>query len=526
MPLIETLRRLIFVTGILAAAVMVLWPAPELYRVSAVDFAQLQKQRIGRFAGDLKTLSKEAGLSETPDIDSPAAGPVDQFAARETKDRIAEVTGPQWQRFFAEVQQTITGKSRVLIDHLAPSYGTTEALYFAPQHPLLLTLTGRLQGTNNFTYLKLQTGDTSEFLAVVLQRSGDAMRYAPSRLAFPMRHHAAWVFAAALAIYLFLPRHRAAADEIRYSQARGAIVPDFLGVVLTGVFFLMPLAVIPANASTYEPWSLFDFQYGWAWLTLIAWGLALMCATINVTALWYATFSLYLRPDHIQRTMLLATTQWPYSQMETVGLTSWSLPRWLRWTMMVVALFNWRLMGIVLLHANQRLSGLAIRCRDGRTCNIWIDHMPQWLRVIRELRSRNIAFAPELTESLAEIEKESDEPEAPRAARPAAGVIASVLAFTLLAGGALALTYWPTRPPAIAAPLPEINPDALAAREAILKQMQQLNVRMKVAVNAVRDATPADRPAAVRNYQALQTQFEKLSAQFDSPELPVDARRP
>ncbi len=305
MRLIETFRRLIFVTGILAAGVMVLWPAPSLYRVSAVDFAQLQKQHIGRFAGDLKTLSKEAGLSETPDIDNPNAGPASQFAARETKDRLTEVTGPQWQRFFADVQQTVTGKSVVLIDHLAPSYGTTEALSFASQHPLLLTLSGRLQGANNFTYLKLQTGDTSEYLAIVLQRSGDAMRYAPARLAFPMRHYAAWVFVAALAIYFFLPRHRAAADEIRYSQARGAIVPDFLGVIMTGVFFLIPIAVIPSNASVFEPWSLFDFENGWAWLTLIAWGLASICLTINVTALWYATFCLSLRPDHIQRTTLL-----------------------------------------------------------------------------------------------------------------------------------------------------------------------------------------------------------------------------
>lgn len=404
MRIIETLRRLIFVTGILAAALMVLWPAAALYRVSAVDFAQLQKQRIGRFAGDLKTLGKEAGLDQTPDIDNPDAGTLDQFVARETKDRLADVTGPQWKQFFADVQQTLTGRSSVLIGHLAPSYGTTDALYFPTQHPPLSTLPARLQGTNNFTYLKLQSADTPQYLAITFQRSGDAMRYAPTHLAYPFRHHAAWVFAAALAIYFFLPRHRPAADEIRYSQARGAIIPDFLGIILTGVFFLMPILVIPATASTYEPWSLFDFQYGWAWLTIFAWLLASICLTINLTALWYATFSLYLRPDHIQRTTLLGTTEWPYSEMTGVGLASWSLPRWLRWTMMVVALFNWRLMGIVLINANQRLTGLAIRCRDGRTCNIWIDHMPQWLRVVRELQSHNIPCSPDLTQSLAQTE--------------------------------------------------------------------------------------------------------------------------
>lgn len=515
MAVIEVLRRLVFLAGMLTAGAMVVWPAQAVYRIQPVDFAQLQQRRVGHFSQAARTVARAAGLEDRLQIDSPDAGDLDQFIRRETADRLVDVSGAQWEQFFSDAQATLAGRSQALIRHVGQESSTTVALFFALDQAPLNDLSQRLHGVSNFSYLRLD-GQNPRYLAATLLRSGDMMRYAPNWLAFPMRQHAAWVFCITLAVYLFLPRRSAQPDEVCYSPARSAILPDILGIGLTGLFFLLPILIISTNASSYSPWSLLDLEGGWIFLTLILWGMAAISATMFLMAAWYASFRLRLLPDGFQRSTLLGTSQWSYSQMASVEEAVWALPRWLRWTMIALSLLNWRLAGAVILGANTTMNGIAIRCRDGRQLKIWFDYLQGAPRILAALQQHGIPLSPALQTWLAE---QPPQPDATSSSRRTGRTIAVIVTYCILAGAALAATWWPSPTPSVtpAAPAAPVDMEALAAREAILAEMKQLNVQMRAASAEVEKASPQQRPAALKKYNELFGRFQELSRRFDNP---------
>ncbi len=368
MRAIEILRRLALVGGIVAAGVMFVCPVQALYSVTAVDFAKQQKAEF----------------------------------AKETESRLIEVSGPEWNKLYGETAQTLSGNSKILASHLERLFSPTR-LFFAVNSKPLNELSGQLNDKQRYMYVRISQDNTEHYLGVNFLRSQDVIGHAPAWLVFPMRKNASSVLIVLLAIYLFLPWHRPVANELRYGkmQIRSVVLPDILGALLTCAFVLFPILIIPRNASVYEPWHLLDFRSGWGFLTLFMWFMALAGLSIIITALWYAIFSLFVMPDRIRRVTLFGEKEYRFLDMVAVEPAVLRWPRWFRSIALFFGLFNWRLMGTVLLGITRSAAGIKIRMRNGRSINVWMEYLWQGEKLIMALKANNIAMPKEMADAFA-----------------------------------------------------------------------------------------------------------------------------
>lgn len=506
---VEIIRRVALIAGVLAAAGMLAWPTQAVWRVGRVDFARLQKARVRSIAEAAKTVAREAGLQERPQVEAGLEEPLDRFIARETRNRLHEVHGPAWAKFFEDVGATLSGRSRVLAGHLEDA-SHPNALYFALTQEPVASLRNAVSDEQPLAYVRLADADPHQFLAVTFQRSAAAMRDAPNFIAFPWRKGAVWVFLAALAVYCFLPRPRSVPGEFRYHQARAAILPDGLGISLTTLFFVLPILIIASNAVSYRPWGLLDFSKGWGVLTLTMWLMALGGIAIIALAAWYATFSLFLLNDRLRRITLLDRAEFLYSDIQSVEPVSWTPPRWLKGLMIIAGLINRRLMGPMILGTTSRMTGIQIRCKQGRTVNVWLDHLPGASLILQTLQEKGVRIAPQL------LDREWDCAATPRT-RPASSPsrLGPVIGFLAVGGAALAIALWPRAERVVVPPRPAISPEIHARQQLILLEMRKLQPQLKAASEAVGTADPATRAEAARRYENLMGRFQELHRQFE-----------
>lgn len=517
MRAIEILRRLVLVIGMVTAGAMFIWPVQTLYCVKTVDFARQQKEDLKSFKSVVRSLAKEAGMNQSPDLRSPDNVPLEQYIAKEIKGRLIEVSGAEWNRLYDEMAQTLSGKSTVLARHLERTF-TPDRLFFAVDSKPLSELAGRLDDKQRFAYVRIDQDHTARYMSVSFVRSGDMFGHAPGWLAFPQQRNAVWVFIASLALYLFLPWHRQGSNELRYGGIRSIVLPDILGVFLTVAFALLPILVISKNALPDQAWHLLDFTAGWGILTLFMWLMALSGLSILVTTLWYATFSLFVMPDRIRRVTLLEEKEYPFSDMTAVEPAVWVLPRWFRLTMLFFGLFNWRLMGAVLVGTMRSAAGIAIRMRDGRTVNVWMEYLQQGEKLIMALRANNIPMPPEM---VAAIPAKASVPMQSSAVK---GMVAAGVAFVVLAGLALALTQRPDKIPVVKPPEPVITIRAYKERQVILKEMNSLRTEMAATLEQIQKL-PADQSRKLRKkYTEQLDHFNKLYGKFE--ELGEDVEQP
>jgi len=508
MRAIEILRRLVLVVGMVTAGAMLIWPVQTLYSVKTVDFARQQRQDLKRFKSAVQSVAKEAGMNESPDIQSPDNVTLEEYVAKETKGRLIEVSGAEWIRLYDETAQTLSGKSTVLARHLEREF-TPDHLFFTIDSRPLSELAGRLDDKQRFAYVRIGQDNTARYMSVTFVRSGDALGHAPGWLVFPQRQNAVWVFLVTLALYLFLPWHRQGSNELRYGQLRSVVLPDILGVLLTCAFVLAPILVIPRNASPDQAWHLLDFSAGWGFLTLFMWLMALSGLSIIVLVLWYATFSLFVMPDRIRRVTLLGEKEYPFSDMTAVEPVVWALPRWFRLTMFFFGLFNWRLMGSVLLGTMRSAAGIAIRMRDSRTVNVWMEYLQQGEKLLMALRANNITMPPEMAAAI------PAKATLPVRSSTVKGMVTAAAAFVVLAGLALLLAQRPDKVPAVKPPEPVITIRAYEERQAILKEISGLRKEMAATLEQI-EKLPADKSQELRNkYDEQMDRFNKLSEKFE-----------
>jgi hypothetical protein len=507
---------LILLAGVLAAGAMAIWPVQMAYRVSVVDFASLQKEKLGQFSAAVGTLALEAGMDRAPDVQSTDAVPLDQFIAKETDGWLIEGSGHDWSKFCLDVESALGGKSTKLAWYLERS-STPEHLYFPLDYAPLTEVAGRLPATHTWAYVHVYVNGRDVYLNVLGQRSGDLMRQAPAWLVFPWRQQAAWVFFLGLAAYAFLPWHRRQAGEVRPMTFRAIILPDIIGVILTAMFALAPIFIIPRAGSPMEPWGILSFDGGWGVLTLVMWFMALFGLGAMVASLSSAVTSVLVLPDRLRVSRLRGTAEYPYEQIAAAEPVLWETPPKLRLLLILIGLFNWRFLGMVLLTTSRSMTGVGLCLKDGKKVNLWTDAMPGSWQILAGLRANNVPMPEEMAATI----PQTPPPEAPPGVS-FAGHVAGMVAVAVLGGGALGLAYLPEKTPTVApaaAPARVVSPEAYALRQEILRKMQELQPQMKAALEETKKAGASSHEALDR-YTALLAQFQDLQQQFEKAEKP------
>ncbi|MEK7271154.1 MAG: hypothetical protein AAB215_09480 [Planctomycetota bacterium] len=329
-------------------------------------------------------------------------------------------------------------------------------------------------------------------IALALQGQGAAAPYA---------------LVGALAFYLLLPRRRRGPDEVFFSPARSSILPDLAGLLLVAPFFAIPLLVIPRNAPAGT--GLFDPEGGWMWLTIICWAFAAGALSIHFIALRYAVFSIRILPDRLRIRRLGSERDWPFAEIAAVEPAELGPPKWLRVVFAIGAIASPRHAGTLIL-GSLPAGGIAVRRRDGRTLRLPATGLNGMPLLALALRAANVPMPPEFA-ALANEAK-------PAAPGGRAGGIVSVALFVLFAGIILALAHLPARAPKPkpAADEPPVSIEDVMERDRIFSEMKTVKKDLDAAYQRLEKASAAERPAAIREYQALSGRFEALHQEYEA----------
>lgn len=449
----EILRRVLFLGGILLAAWWFCMAGDPLWRVHPARF--------------------DANPDSSEFTDDPA------IIAKATKDRLIRVSGPAWEAFLGDVTATFSGKSPGLRAHLSRDTGTSYLFFPAATAPLEL-LSSRLGPRNPFSYIVHSANGRDQYFEIVTLPPKDVSRYAPAAFVYPHRQRAGWILLAALSAYWLLPWPKYGPRTLSYSRPRAVVVPDFMGAVLTTLFFVMPVLVVGANFSGPAADGLFDLESGWIWLTAVMWFMALFGISITFTALWYAVFRLDLREDGFRSQSLFGIRDCTYAEITKADFSVWSLPAWLKWTMLLVGLFNWRLLGPVLLGATRENRRIVIHRQSGLPFNLWLDCLEGGSHFHQALLDHKVPLTPALKEDINQWFEDHPEPEPWPNANPRRSIAGP--AFVLAAA---AIGYFQLRPE----PLPEVRrasramtSAAIQRRGELLEEMRRIQTEMNAAL--------------------------------------------
>jgi hypothetical protein len=516
--LLEAMRRLLLLGGLMAAAYAFFMPAQALLRVKVADFEKDLRSRGENMAGAVRTISRESGAEIDPAVNPYPHKTLVEFVGEQIEGRHIEVGGPAWEKLYREASDTLTGLSNPLGDRLDDGSGYYH-LYFHPDEQPLAEVSERMNAERPFWYVSLCPPDQlaqkgAKCLEVTRQGPRDSAHGAPASLAYPLRRHVAWLLAAALIGYLVLPRPRRGQNELFYLPARSCVVPDFLAAFLATAFFIVPLLVIPSNASD-QTVGLLDFQDGWGYLTIIMWAFVAMGLSIAGISLLYAVSSLWLLPEGLRRRTFWSDRMIRYVDISAVEPAVREFSRWLRMLMYVVALGNWRMWGPLLIFGRSRTQGVRLRLSHGRKVDIWTDSLVGGERLLDALRERGLALPPEMAGLVL------DEEGSPRVkyAPGRAGLVVGTFLVMLLAGGALAAQYWPRATPAVVK-REHFTTEQLQQRIRLTEQMagvqQQMTAALAKAKAAADAKDQAGYKAAMDTQAALLKEYQRLDKEHDA----------
>ncbi len=517
----EILRRLLLLVGLFAGLWLVFWSQSGLLRVEPVDW-QAELRREQWWAEDAKRLlAPEVGEEPLAGVDlaPETRGDLASYIAHETEGRQVVVSGAEWEGLFNAVAATVLGRPPSSGWAARAAHGLLEGnLYFHVSEPPLSQVAGRFGEPGDFLYIKIEGAQRAEYLGVSLSRIEDAVRYAPGHLAFPYRHAGLWLLAATLLAYALIPWPRPPKEGLYYGRIQ---LLDGLGCALAAVFFALPILIANENAAGASP-----FGEGWAILTAVLWGLALLAASITAIAAWYGVLSLELTPDGLVHRSLTRRRAHGLDEVTGVDVIAQQLPRRLRWMLGGAALFNWRTAGQA---AALSVPHYALRftLRDGSAYTFPREGLHGIAPMVGCLRAKGAQVAPEVYE-LVELEP-TDPAFAGPFPQPKRNVV-GIIALILLLGG-LAWGLNATRVPQVAAVQPGafgaqpfalpvadervVTPEMLAAEQAILDEMAQLSERLQEIEKELPTANAEQRQALVEESERILARVQALQEEFD-----------
>ena len=370
----EIMRRVVLLGCVLGAIWWALEPVPALLRVGPVDFAKEQQRDRRRTFG----LDPNAGL------------PMDQYIAHKTKDRLVRVEGRAWSVFLDKVVETSEGKSTDPQWTRRLGRGIMDgSVFFRLDDSPLAAVATKLDGDRSFTYVAVASSTGANYLGLTYATPMYTSRYAPAWLFYPRRQYSLWLVLIGFLTYLVLPWPKRPPEAVVCSRGRAIVLPDIMGVLFTGFLFALPFFIITQNSAVP---GILNFSYGWGYLTLVFWFLALGGVAMLVAAAWYAGYQIHILPDRLRKVTLLGEEECLYAQITRVGPISWELPGWFRTLAVLVMLVNPRAGVPTGSFLGEKNSGIGIDCKDGRTVKIWMSALGGGERIIEALRNAGVAM--------------------------------------------------------------------------------------------------------------------------------------
>lgn len=530
----EVLRRAVLAVGLLAGLWMAVWPAPQLFRVYPIDWDHARESKERRAADAKRIIGGMVGEKMVEDLDlyPGTRASRENFIAEETRDRVTTVQGPEWEGFFNAVADTSLGQppSRSWQARLAKS-PYIGSLYFRTDEPPLSSIAANFKGSSSSGYVRVNGQQRQEHLFVALHGKDEIVRHATSALAFPSRHIGIYVLLAAFLFYALLPWPRPPAEGLYYSRARAAVLPDLMGAIFAGMFFVIPI-LVPADFAGDSP-----FDPGWNIMTGIFWLLTLLMLSMLAVAAWYMARRLGLTPEGFTYDGLTVHYSRRWEEIERVEeFERPAIPPWLRKALFIVALLNWRALGPALIFGGKE-AGFRIVFKDGTALSFMLKTLVGADAFIGRVRDHAVPIAPTVYAALG---RNPDAPSLPRQFPNVSKGIGRLVLFVIILAALVSLAYVTMPPgapqvqPASLRPqpfaLPEEEPvtitwETLAKENDILAQMEQERPKLEELAARMKTASPDERKAIQSEFDRIMTRFNDLQQEFDAARKPPAAEK-
>ena len=287
----EVLRRLAAVAGLFGAILMYFGPVSQVLKVQLYQFDKRQ--------------AREPVASELRQL------PLDQYIVHYTKDRLKQVSGPEWQALVKKMQASAKGRTPGEWRRL----GSGREYFFPPDWR---PLAGQAPRSGKSVFLAVEVEGTRHYL--YLKQVSRSKTYRAKHPAyFPYRSWAWLALALGLAVYFFTPRVRKPTESLGYTRLWGHTMTDFLGLALAGGCFLLPIFVVVIEEKQSLA-GLFDSQEGYLWLTLSLWLASAGCLLLMYIGVWYRNLWISFTPQGLERHTPLGSRMFYYRDMEKASV--------------------------------------------------------------------------------------------------------------------------------------------------------------------------------------------------------------
>ena len=169
----------------------------------------------------------------------------------------------------------------------------------------------------------------------------------------------ALLLAAALAIYIYLPAVTPPAGALRYDAGKSQVGPDWLGFVLSSLFFAFPVwaAISEPNWGTIHPSS------------VVLWPMALLFSSFWIIGALHASYWIRIEPHGLKISSAFSLRSVSFDTIKAVRRYRRGLPKWLYLlTPFMMAKGQYGGAGALLLARDR--TGMELVLKDGKTLSI------------------------------------------------------------------------------------------------------------------------------------------------------------
>lgn len=483
--MIELVRRVTLYVGVMLGLLCTVWTQPALLRVEIPDFQ--------------RSLDRRPRFGEAPP-------PLDEFIAQKLKGSTIQGTDPRLADLRRQLEDFAAGKSMPseFTRRLAHDFVGNAVFYRLSDAPLA-SVASNFSDDNAFSYIAVKQDGATQYLGVTWTRPGDAMHYAPGALLYPFRWAAIPIAGAGFLVYLLLPWRRRPANALYFKSGRATVVPDFLGLALFGMFFILPFLIMSDISPDYTPADALNLRSGMILFSCIFWIFCILFATIPLTSLLYCTYELQIAEGRLVRYFGWSRMELDLADWETAEPARYSIPTWVKVIGWLVALSNWRAIApTLMLYRDWNL--VALKFRDGQSLKIGMHSLLNGRLLLDALRSTGRPVPDAVVAAL-----EGSPVPAPARARIAFAVFGLILA---LAGFGLWawVVGWVDSQPAVTAykPIELPDPAAMQRREQLLLELTAAQKESERAAAAYKNAAPADQAAALKRMREADAKMAAL----------------
>lgn len=376
----ELIRRILLLGGVLQAIWLFLYAPLGIIDIQAIDWQReyeryYEKPAIRGSMGAAKALIQQHEGRLT----------LDQFIAKKTADRVIEVSGEDWRRFFG----------RIWADAPPPAEGYTPRTYHSLREEPLASIGSQFGKSSSFHYLRLREAGGERFLGATHRYPSEASRMgAAAEIVYPYRHWSWWIALGGIACYIGIPWMKRIPGAIRFGRASGVVVPDIMGLLLTCLFYTLPLLIVP---SFCQCTSAEIFEEGIAFFLLFT-PFCLGGVAILLYAAHYASFQIIILPHGLRRMTPGHAEDFEFAQIASIQPVDQRTPKWLVVLGTLLIFVSWRAIVPANTLRNYRRRGIDILRKDGAKLRIWSD-IPGFERIEEALAKAGWPAVLETTEA-------------------------------------------------------------------------------------------------------------------------------